>query len=178
MSRIDLGDGYLTFTECLHIFIFHGRPFSWAVTAGRIKGKGSNVRWDISRLGEGTYTAMVDVTAANHHTVSSSAVIRILPCGMCDPPPCPVISVSCPSEAESKQEIEFVATVAGGDLDIRCTYRWSVSAGKITRGQGTPKINVNVSQLAGKPVTATVKVGGFDPKCTGTQASCTVLDIK
>lgn len=152
--------------------------FTWAVSAGRLKGKGSRVTWDISGLGEGTYTAMVDVTDTNHHTVSSSAVIRILPCATCDPPPCPTVSVACPSEAESKQEIEFIANVAGGDVDIRRTYKWSVSAGKITRGRGTSKISLDVSELAGKSVTATVKVGGFDPKCTGTQASCTVLAIK
>lgn len=45
-------------------------------------------------------------------------------------------------------------------------------------GQGTTKITLNVSELAGKSVTATVIVGGFDTECTGTQASCTVLTIK
>lgn len=152
--------------------------FTWAVTGGRLKGKGGKVKWDIFGLGEGTYTAMVDVTDANHHTVSSSAVIRILPCAICDSPPCPSVTVACPSEAESKQEIGFVATVAGGDIDIRRTYKWSVSAGKIRRGQGTPKISLDVPELTGKSVTASVKVGGYNPKCSGTQASCTVLAIK
>jgi hypothetical protein len=152
--------------------------FTWAVTGGRLKGKGSKVKWDISGLGEGTYTAMVDVKYANDRTTSRSTVIRILPCGMCDPPPCPTLAVSCPSSAESKHEIEFKATVSGGDVALIPTYKWSVSAGRISSGQNTSKIRLNVSTLAGKSVTATVKIRGVAQVCTGTKASCTVLDIK
>ena len=152
--------------------------FTWAVTGGRLKGKGRKVKWDISGLGEGTYTAMVNVKYAKDRSISRSTVIRILPCAMCDPPPCPTVSVSCPSSAESKHEVEFVADVSGGDATLIPKYKWSVSAGRISSGQRTSKIMLNISALAGKSVTAKVKIGGFDQKCTGTVASCTVLDIR
>ena len=152
--------------------------FTWAVTGGRLKGKGRKVKWDISGLGEGTYTAMVDVKYAKDRSVSRSTVIRIFPCVRCDPPPCPSLSVSCPSSAESKHEIEFVATVSGGDATLIPTYKWSVSAGRISSGQRTSKITLNVSALAGKSVTAKIKIGGVAKGCTGTEASCTVLDIR
>jgi hypothetical protein len=53
------------------------------------------------------------------------------------------------------------------------TYNWSVSAGTITSGQGTPTITVDTANLAGQSITATLSVGGADPACSGTTASCT-----
>jgi hypothetical protein len=82
--------------------------------------------------------------------------------------------VVCPSGVESKQPTYFEANIAGGDVDARPTYKWSLSAGKIISGQGTSKIVVDVSDLAGKSLTATVRVGGYDPVCkVGIVASCT-----
>ena len=55
--------------------------------------------------------------------------------------------------------------VSGGEPNIQPTYKWSVSAGTITTGQGTPTIVVDTKGLAGKEVTATVDVGGLNPAC-------------
>jgi len=57
----------------------------------------------------------------------------------------------------------FTANKTGsGDF----TYNWSVSAGTIESGQGTPSIVVRTtSAMAGSNVTATVNVGGTDPTC-------------
>ncbi len=151
--------------------------FTWAVTGGRLRGEGRKVTWDISGLREGTYTAMVDVNYARHRTVSDSTVIRILPCALCDPPPCPTISVACPSRADSKQLIVFEATASGGSSELNLTYTWSVTAGKIISGQGTTKITVDAANLAGQSITATVTVGGMNPNCSGNTASCTVIDV-
>jgi len=52
------------------------------------------------------------------------------------------------------------------------TYNWSVSAGTITNGQGTTTITVDTAGLGSSTVTATVSLGGADPACTGTTASC------
>ena len=88
--------------------------------------------------------------------------------------PCPTISVSCPADVESKQPLTFELAVYGGDPTITSTYQWSLSRGKIVSGQGTLQIVVDVSELAGKSLTATVKVGGYDPGCREISvASCT-----
>jgi hypothetical protein len=69
--------------------------------------------------------------------------------------------------------VTFAATVVGGDPEMKAAYTWTVSAGKIISGQGTSKIIVNVSDLAGQSITATVALEGAHPACTGTTASCT-----
>ena len=65
------------------------------------------------------------------------------------------------------------ASVSAGDSAATYTYNWSVSAGTITSGQGTSSITVDTAGSGGQSVTATVSIGGADPSCTGTTASCT-----
>lgn len=88
---------------------------------------------------------------------------------------CPLITVAasdvhvCPSE-----EVTFSASVKGGAPGINPTFSWTVSAGTIISGQGTPTITVLVSDAPASSVsqdnniTATVEVGGF----TALMASC------
>ena len=66
----------------------------------------------------------------------------------------------------------FQAHVYGGDANVKATYTWSVSAGKITGGQGTSMITLDVSDVTGGSITATVSIGGHDAACVNT-ASCT-----
>src|SRR6185312_4775351 len=71
---------------------------------------------------------------------------------------------------EANAPITFTASVTG---EGTFTYNWSVSAGTISSGQGTSTITVDTAGLSGQSVTATVSIGGADPSCTGTTASCT-----
>jgi hypothetical protein len=146
--------------------------FSWWVTAGRIRGKGREVIWDLTGVAEGTYTASFEFNDGNF-TVNNQTTVTIALCSACDkpPPPCPTLSVSCPNGTGVKQPITFVASVTGGDPQMKPTYTWTVSVGKIISGQGTSKITVDTSGLS---TTATVSLGGADPSCTGTTASCTI----
>ena len=66
----------------------------------------------------------------------------------------------------------FHADVTGGDPTVTVTYTWSVDAGKISAGQGTSRITVDVSDVAIESITATVSIGGLDQACPNT-ASCT-----
>jgi hypothetical protein len=61
--------------------------------------------------------------------------------------------------------------VTGGDDKVSPTYNWLVSAGRITEGQGSKTIIVDTSGLAGKTITATLSLGGFNLDCSG---SCSV----
>jgi hypothetical protein len=65
----------------------------------------------------------------------------------------------------------FTANLSGGDQN-NITYNWSVSAGTIESGQGTPSITVRTTpELAGGNVTATVNIGGTDPACNCTTSA-------
>jgi len=147
--------------------------YTWSVTGGRLTGEGRTVTWDLSGVANGTYTATVEVDDGNQHKANGSATVTVAECTGCvpPPPPCPTVSVSCASTADPGTPIKFTASAAGGE-GLSLTYNWSVSAGTITSGQGTNEITVDTANLAGQTVTATVSLGGVDPSCTGTTASC------
>ena len=58
----------------------------------------------------------------------------------------------------------FTANVSGG-TQATITYNWTVTAGTITSGQGTPSITVDTTGLAGQSVTANLEIGGTEPSC-------------
>jgi hypothetical protein len=153
--------------------------FTWQVPVGRLIGEGGReVTWDLSDVQEGTHTATVEVSDRHKHTATGSATVTVVVCPGFHPVlPCPTVSVSCPSTVESKASITFEATIAGGDVEIKPTYKWSLSTGKIISGQGTSKITIDVSGLSDESVTATVSVGGFHPNCS-TVASCSILHVR
>lgn len=150
--------------------------FNWQVPVGRLIGKTSEVTWDLSGVEAGTYTATVEASDRKKHTANGSitVTVEICPGYLPDPPPCPVVLVTCPSSLESKRSVTFEATVSGGYTEKTPTYEWSSSAGKIISGQATPKVTVDVSGLSQDWITATVSVGGFNPSCA-TVASCTIM---
>jgi len=149
--------------------------YTWSVTGGRLSGEGRQVTWDLSGVANGSYTATVEVNDGNQHTANGSTTVTVADCTGCvpPPPPCPVVSVSCPNDVEPNQPITFTASVSGGAPGASWTYNWSVSAGTISSGQGTSTITVDTNGLGGQSVTASVNIGGADPSCTGTTASCT-----
>ena len=147
--------------------------YTWSVTGGRLTGEGRSVTWDLSGVANGSYTATVDVNDGNQHTVQGTATVNVTDCPDCvtPPPPCPTVSVTCTDAVNVGEAITFTASV--GQAPANATYNWSVSAGTITSGQGSTTITVDTAGLGGQSVTATVTVGGADPSCSGTTASCT-----
>jgi hypothetical protein len=148
--------------------------FVWAVSAGRIHGEGQKVVWDLSGVADGTYTANVEVSDSKGLTANDSTKVAIAPCHSCVmiESPCPTIAVSCPESAESSQSMKFEAQVYGRDPTFQVTYTWLVSDGKISHGQGTSTITVDVSEITRGSITATVSIGGSEEGCV-TTASCT-----
>src|SRR5207253_10341980 len=55
--------------------------------------------------------------------------------------------------------------------NITPSYNWTVSAGRIISGQGTPSITVDTAGMAGQTIRASLDVGGFGTPCP---ASCAV----
>jgi hypothetical protein len=132
------------------------------------------VIWDLSDARDGTYTANVEVNDGTGHTAYASTEVTIALCSSCitRESPCPIIMVSCPENVKSNQSMTFQAHVYGGDPTVKVTYTWSVSAGKISGGQGTAMITIDVSDVTRGSITATVSIVGHDPACVNT-ASCT-----
>ena len=94
---------------------------------------------------------------------------------------CPTTKVACRDSVYAGEKLIITADVRGGDSQVTPTFNWSVSAGSIASGQGTPTIEVNTSEVAGdSTVTATVDVGGFDRTCGygAVAASCTTTVMK
>src|SRR5688572_22960151 len=123
--------------------------YVWAVSAGRIRGKGQKVIWDLGDVADGTYTANVEVNDDTGLAATDSTQVTIALCRSCisRESPCPTIVVSCPENAKSNQSMTFQAHVYGGDPTLKVTYTWSVSAGKISGGQGSSTVTIDVSDV-------------------------------
>jgi hypothetical protein len=144
--------------------------YSYNVSGGRITGEGPNVTWDLTGVQPGTYTANVEVDDGCGCISFSSVSVTVAECSRCVLP-CPTVNVTCPDTVDEGQPATFTANVTGGDPNVAATYNWSVSAGTITSGQGTPSITVDTTGQGGQTITATVNVGGYPPECN-TSASC------
>lgn len=145
--------------------------YTYSTTGGRVTGEGPNVTWDLAGVTAGTYTATVEVDDGCGCVAFSSTTVTVASPDCV--PPCPTVNVDCPSGiTPAGQPVTFTANVSGGDPAVTATYNWSVSAGTISSGQGTPSITVSdTAALGSQTITATVQVGGYPPECQ-TTASC------
>ncbi len=148
--------------------------YNYTVSGGRIVGTGSNVSWDLSGVGAGTYTLTSGVDdGCGVCGDTKTATVEVVDCPGCEVQcNCPdSISVSEPAVAVAAGEnLTFTANVNGGDQDS-VSYNWSVDKGTIVEGQGSPTITVNTSGLDNTTVTATVEIGGLCDACDDNQAS-------
>ncbi|MDT4952625.1 MAG: hypothetical protein QOJ02_763 [Acidobacteriota bacterium] len=136
-----------------------------------MSGDGANVSWDLTGVQPGTYTSTVEVDDGCGCVAFSSTTVTVAECTNCVPP-CPTVNISCPTDqiiAGSPATVSV--SLGGGDQNASPTYNWSVSAGTISGGQGTPSITVDTTGLGNVSVTATVELGGLPPECQRT-ASC------
>jgi len=66
------------------------------------------------------------------------------------------------------QRVNFTTNIAGGDPKVVPTIVWSTSAGAITQGNNTRRIEVDTTGAGASPdreVRADVWVGGYAPEC-------------
>ncbi len=146
--------------------------YSYTVTGGKVTGEGTNVSWDLSGVGPGTYTASVEVDDGCGCITSSSTTVTIASCGDCEPDiVCPTITMTCPDAVDEGTPITIKASATAATPAVS-GYNWTVSAGTITSGQGTDTITVDTAGKGGQSITATVELAGVDPSCGRTQ-SCT-----
>lgn len=113
--------------------------------------KDANLRCSASTAGQAAKADCSRVEQANNGTSPISD-------------PCPTISITGSSgDLCRSQRYSFSATLAGLDPRFTPTFKWNVSAGTITKGQGTYSIEVDASAANGKAITATLEVGGVIP---------------
>jgi hypothetical protein len=142
--------------------------YNYTVSGGRIVGTGANVSWDIGGLAPGTYTITAGVDdgcgfcgKTQTQTITVAACDCVIDCN------CPTLSVTGPAGVTDRGgSMTFTANVSGGSAQ-NITYNWSVSAGTIASGQGTPSITVTAPSDGTPNVTATVTIGlDVDCACT------------
>jgi len=145
--------------------------YNYTVSGGRIVGTGANVQWDVAGLPRGTYTITAGVDdGCGICGQTQTKTITVADCPdcvkICE---CPAVSITGPAGITTPGEtMTFTANASGGSQD-RVTYNWTVSAGTIESGQGTPSIVVRTTpEMAGTTVTATLTIGGLDATCNCT----------
>jgi hypothetical protein len=152
--------------------------YKWTTNGGRLSGQGASPTWDLAGVQPGVYQAVVEVDDGRELgcVAFSSVSIVVADC----PPPrpeivCPNVTVTCPERGTEDAPITFTATLSGGSANITPTYNWTINAGHIISGQGTPSITVDTKGLGGQSVRANLDVGGFGMRCP---ASCaTAIEI-
>ena len=87
-----------------------------------------------------------------------------------DPAKVKVVAVDC-----LPAELPYIEKGIAPVLLAQPTYKWSVSGGRITSGQGTGTIEVQVDRTA-NDIIATVEITNFPRECNN-QASCAVGSV-
>lgn len=143
--------------------------YHYSTTAGEILGEGGSVTWKLEGAPFGSYAAtvtVVDSKGGEATAVTKVDIVSCMSCGFSDPP-CPIIVVrSFDKAAYRGEKIYFDVTVTPEHFQARPDYIWTVTAGKILRGQNTPRIEVETTGEVGENVIATVEVDGLDLACS------------
>jgi hypothetical protein len=74
--------------------------------------------------------------------------------------------VASPSNVDAGALLVFTATVANIPESQILNYKWKISAGTITSGEGTSTITVDTAGLGGQNITATVEAVGAQGSCS------------
>lgn len=136
--------------------------YNYTVSGGRIIGKGANVAWDLSGVPEGIYTITVGIDDGSELAAKTQTeTIRVKRCNCRFVDACPATKISTPTASvKAGKTVIFTAKILGISPS-GISYNWTVSAGTIIKGQGTPKIKVKTTRdMAGGAITATVELQG------------------
>jgi hypothetical protein len=113
-----------------------------------------------------------------HHLAVVIALVSLATGATTRPPAaaqCPTVTIDRSANIVCAGEpTTFTATIEGGDPNLQSKFKWTLSAGTITDGQGTSTITVDTKGLGGQSITATVEiddVSAMTPDCAKT-ASC------
>jgi hypothetical protein len=151
-------------------------PIKWEAPTGTTvtPSEGETVTWDLSNLTKkGFYQLSATTTYKKGKPKTVSIILEVKECD-CEPippitMPCPTsISVSNPDSVPDGTPATFTANAKDPPTGVSITYRWKTSAGIIIGRNDTQSITVNTTGLSGQTITATVTLGGLDPRCANT----------
>lgn len=150
----------------------NGNPiqYRWTTSTGRIEGEGANVSWDLTGARPGFHRAFlaIDTSTGDEACEAFSSVAVLVKCPPV--PVCPKVNISCPDPVSANTLVTFVSTIENLG-NVTPTYNWTVSAGRIIEGQGTPSIKVDTAGLAGQTIKAQIFVLGYPLECS---ANCSI----
>lgn len=89
--------------------------------------------------------------------------------------PCATVEIDGLSEVDQGTIVAFTARVVGTIQTTKPGFKWQVSAGTITSGQGTDTITVDTAGLGGVEVIATVELSTAPPACKGSSSRPTKI---
>jgi hypothetical protein len=90
---------------------------------------------------------------------------------------CGAVDIDGPSEAEPGTPLVFKAKITGTMNSTKPEFKWKVSAGTITSGEGTEEIIVDSTGLGGVELIATVELSGAPPGCKGSASKTTKVKV-
>lgn len=91
---------------------------------------------------------------------------------------CPTVSIGGPGVVSGQAPLVYNATISGAPGGQSFTYEWSVSAGTIENGQGTPSITVTPPAQPPRMLVATVNVNGLNATCAHTASMNTIFLVE
>lgn len=143
--------------------------YGWRTSGGQIEGNGATATWNLSGVQPGYYRAYVDVDTGSGDEACRAFASTAVLVNRCTPPPvCPNVGIICPDQVDVGEVLTFSSNVTGGSSGVTPIYDWTVSAGRIIDGQGTPSIRVDTIGLAGQTVTASLSMEGYTLDCSAT----------
>lgn len=88
---------------------------------------------------------------------------------------CATVEIDGLGEVDQGTVIVFTARVVGTIQTTKPEFKWQVSAGTITSGQGTDTITVDTAGLGGVEIIATVELSNAPPTCKGSSSKPTKI---
>lgn len=152
-----------------------GNPikYKWTTSGGTVSGEGPQVTWNLAGLKPGYHKASLDIISSGSDgecQAFSSVTVLVNPCAAVRPV-CPAVEITCPTNLAVDQPLTFTSHYNGGTPGVTPIYNWTVSAGTISEGQGTDRIKVDTTGLAGQTIRASLSMGGYNLECA---ADCAV----
>ena len=147
--------------------------YTYSVMGGEIVGEGAQVTWVFGHA-MGERIATVTVRDSQGREAKATTTVFNTACSSCGipGPPCPLVNVKSWQEVAHRAELaEFEVEMSALYFIERPDYVWTVTGGKILKGQHTPSVEVLVTGDIRTSITATVEVSGFDPACTARAAT-------
>lgn len=139
--------------------------YRYAVTDGTVDSNGPAALWDLSNVRPGVYRATVFVNDGANYEECSWVMVRVVK-GECDT--CGTVNLSGPLDIVQAGRTATLTANAASPSNAPLSYQWTLSAGRILSGQGTPDLVVDTTGVGNQNVTATVNVGGLGATCPGT----------